>query len=285
MIPTLPRPYVEHLVRPRNVGDVPRAEAAGEVGSMVGGLGVRVTLAYRDAGGGRPVIARAGARTFGSAATVAPASIVTEMLLGKTPTDAEGITCDDVLDALSDGRPDELPPRVRHATTLVVEAARRALGTPGRAPPSDPAGEGILVCRCIGVGDRRIRAAVEDGARSAEEVAEACGAGTGCRSCRPDVLLLLDQASGAAAVEPDASMPLLLRVAWVLALPLLRALGMTLLDGSLEGEETVRLVVAPARARPDVTEAGAAELVRFLLRETVHDAVRVEVVRHTAPGR
>src|SRR5262245_29887646 len=161
MLPPLPKAYVEHLVAPRHVGDVPDAEAAGEYGSMVGELGVRVTLSFRDAGRGKAVIGRAAARTFGSLAPVAPASVLTGMLVGLTPAEAEGIGPVRLLRALSEGATngDGLPPQVARGAEFVVEAMRRALGTDGRAP-SDPCGAGILVCRCLGVGDRKIRCAI-----------------------------------------------------------------------------------------------------------------------------
>ncbi|RMH39697.1 MAG: (2Fe-2S)-binding protein [Deltaproteobacteria bacterium] len=45
----------------------------------------------------------------------------------------------------------------------------------------------MIVCLCKVVTDRAIERAVEAGARSVDDVARACGAGTGCGSCRPVV--------------------------------------------------------------------------------------------------
>ena len=49
----------------------------------------------------------------------------------------------------------------------------------------------MIVCHCRSVTDREVRRAVIDGARTAEEVADACGAGTDCGCCRAGVEELL----------------------------------------------------------------------------------------------
>ena len=41
----------------------------------------------------------------------------------------------------------------------------------------------MIVCHCHGVTDREIRASVQDGARTCVDVANVCGAGTGCGGC------------------------------------------------------------------------------------------------------
>lgn len=41
----------------------------------------------------------------------------------------------------------------------------------------------MIVCHCHGVTDREIRNTVQCGARTAEDVAEACGASSGCGGC------------------------------------------------------------------------------------------------------
>jgi bacterioferritin-associated ferredoxin len=45
----------------------------------------------------------------------------------------------------------------------------------------------VIVCLCHGVRDRDLDAAIADGAGTVEEVGRACGAGTGCGTCIPDV--------------------------------------------------------------------------------------------------
>ncbi|HEY0814691.1 MAG TPA: (2Fe-2S)-binding protein [Pseudonocardia sp.] len=54
----------------------------------------------------------------------------------------------------------------------------------------------MYVCICAGVTDTEVRSAVACGARSIEDVGEACAAGTGCGSCHEhiDVFLLAAEA-------------------------------------------------------------------------------------------
>ena len=51
----------------------------------------------------------------------------------------------------------------------------------------------MLVCHCFSVNDRRIRAAIAEGARDEIDVASACGAGRDCGGCLPAVQRLLDE--------------------------------------------------------------------------------------------
>jgi bacterioferritin-associated ferredoxin len=57
----------------------------------------------------------------------------------------------------------------------------------------------MYVCICFAVPDTEIRSCVASGARTVEEVGEACGAGTGCGSCHDQIDVFL-----AAAHAPSA---------------------------------------------------------------------------------
>ena len=48
-----------------------------------------------------------------------------------------------------------------------------------------------LVCLCHGVGERRVRREIEHGARTIEEIAERCHAGSCCYGCHPTLDALL----------------------------------------------------------------------------------------------
>ena len=50
----------------------------------------------------------------------------------------------------------------------------------------------MLVCHCHAISERTIRQCVDNGARSEDDVGEACGAGTGCGGCRPVVDRLIE---------------------------------------------------------------------------------------------
>lgn len=47
------------------------------------------------------------------------------------------------------------------------------------------------VCTCLGVSETVICAAIAQGAKSVEAVAQVCGAGSECGSCRPEISALL----------------------------------------------------------------------------------------------
>ncbi|HEX3902661.1 MAG TPA: (2Fe-2S)-binding protein [Polyangia bacterium] len=49
----------------------------------------------------------------------------------------------------------------------------------------------MLVCHCHRICDRTIRESIREGARSIDEVGDACRAGTGCGGCRPAIAGLL----------------------------------------------------------------------------------------------
>jgi bacterioferritin-associated ferredoxin len=57
----------------------------------------------------------------------------------------------------------------------------------------------MILCLCKGISERTVRLAVATGARSVDAVADRCGAGTDCGSCRHAIQDLVD---AEAAPEP-----------------------------------------------------------------------------------
>lgn len=55
----------------------------------------------------------------------------------------------------------------------------------------------MVVCHCNAVNDRAIRAEIEAGALDAEALAQRCGAGARCGSCRPVLEAILATVPGA----------------------------------------------------------------------------------------
>ncbi|WP_437648907.1 (2Fe-2S)-binding protein [Sorangium sp. So ce362] len=55
----------------------------------------------------------------------------------------------------------------------------------------------MYVCLCMGVCDREIREAMNEGACSVAEVMECTGAGTRCGSCQPTIAKLIGDDEGA----------------------------------------------------------------------------------------
>lgn len=55
----------------------------------------------------------------------------------------------------------------------------------------------MYVCICARVREGDVRTAIRCGARSEENVADVCGAGTGCGTCLDRICDLIDEESGA----------------------------------------------------------------------------------------
>ena len=276
MIPNLPPTYVAHVVTPHPFGDVEEPHAAGEFGSMVGGFGVRVSLTYGSDGGTGTVIQKARARVFGSAGLVGPTSWLMASIEGTPYEEACNHDAGEILGALAEGNGHAFPPAVQRGAEFAVKALRRALGIAVHGMPADIEG-GILVCRCIGVGDRAIRAAIRAGARDPEAIGAATGACTGCRSCRPDLMALIDEETRGSLPTPDEALHPAARICMATAGPVLRALGLPL-EAAVVEEGAVRIRLGTPREDCCVSPPGAVAIARQLLRDSVTEDVRVELL-------
>ena len=77
----------------------------------------------------------------------------------------------------------------------------------------------MYVCLCKAASDLDVATAIADGARTVDEVGEACGAGTGCGACRPMIHEMLEVSglatcaveSGRCADCPATRIPVALR--------------------------------------------------------------------------
>ncbi len=270
----LPIEYVNHLVSPRGLGDLPEPQAAGEIGSMVGGIGARFTLSYASDGGDGSLVADVRGRAFGTPALIAPISWLCSQVEGGSWQDAGRYGPAEIVNGLRGATPGAaLPAAVERAAEFAASALRRALGI-DLVGPADCRGPGILVCRCLGVGDRPIRAAIAAGRRDPESIGIATGACTGCRSCRPDLLMLIDEETLPLPPDPGHDRHPVERVALVHGARQLRGLGLPLLDARYEhGALHVRLGEPGPNA--GIRLPGAIAQLRWVLRETVADDVRV----------
>jgi bacterioferritin-associated ferredoxin len=71
----------------------------------------------------------------------------------------------------------------------------------------------VLVCHCHRICDRTIRESIRGGARSIDEVGDACRAGTGCGGCRPAIAGLLRDRDEPARCALTVLQPLTFRLA------------------------------------------------------------------------
>lgn len=109
---------MDHFQNPRNVGEIKDADGIGEVGNMKCGDIMKLYLKIDE----NEVIQDIKFRTFGCGAAIATSSAITEMVIGKTVTEAEKVTNRDVADELGG-----LPPVKMHCSNLAAEALEAAI--------------------------------------------------------------------------------------------------------------------------------------------------------------
>jgi nitrogen fixation protein NifU and related proteins len=108
---------VDHFQNPRNVGELPDANAQASVTNPVCGDALQLMLKIVDG-----CIADVRFKTFGCEAAIAASSLLTEMIKGKSLTDAQDITPEMITAALGG-----LPKVKLHASALAEEALKEAL--------------------------------------------------------------------------------------------------------------------------------------------------------------
>src|SRR5664279_4868773 len=108
---------MDHFSNPRNVGEIEDADGVGQIGNPVCGDVMRISIDGDD-----DRIADVKFKTFGGGAAVAAASMVTEMVKGKTRAGAAEISNRAVAEALGG-----LPPNKMHCSNLAADALHLAI--------------------------------------------------------------------------------------------------------------------------------------------------------------
>ena len=108
---------MEHLMNPKNVGELADANAVGMVGNAKCGDIMKIFIKVEN-----DVIVDVKFKTFGCGAAIATSSMATELVKGKTIKEALALTNTAVMEAL-----DGLPPVKVHCSVLAEEAIRAAL--------------------------------------------------------------------------------------------------------------------------------------------------------------
>ena len=111
----------EAIKNPRNLGEMKDADAVGTVGSADCGDMLRMWIKFKEQDG-KKVIDRATFQSFGCQTAIAVASVATEMLKGKTATEAQSMSGEELAAPLG-----ALPPVKIHCAQLVEGALRNAL--------------------------------------------------------------------------------------------------------------------------------------------------------------
>ena len=115
--------FLDHYRRPRNLGDLVDSDVVAIVHNEVCGDVLRIAIAVEPGveGDRRRIIAMR-FKAYGCAATIAVASVISEMVVGKRVVDIDAIGDDDVVAAL-----DGLPAGRIHAVVLGRAALREAM--------------------------------------------------------------------------------------------------------------------------------------------------------------
>lgn len=128
----------EALANPRNLGELPDADAVGTVGNAECGEMLRLWVKFKEERG-KKVIDRATFQSFGCETAIAVASLATELIRGKTAEEALALKSEELAGELG-----PLPPMKIHCAQLVEGALRSALlpaagGAPAVAAPATSA--------------------------------------------------------------------------------------------------------------------------------------------------
>ena len=182
---------MDHFKNPRNVGAIPNADGTGQVGSLVCGDALKLTIKVNK---DTDVIEDAKFETFGCASAIASSSILTEMVKGKTIAEASKITNQDIADALG-----TLPAEKMHCSVMgmeALEAAVKSYRQGGKAVVFEQQSEKI-VCHCFNVSEETIIKAIRaNHLKTVDDVTHFTKAGGGCGRCKGEIQKILDKVNG-----------------------------------------------------------------------------------------
>jgi NifU-like protein len=185
----------DHYMNPRNVGEIKDADAVGEVGNIVCGDALKLTLKIDKKD---EKILDAKFQTFGCGSAIASSSALTEMIKGKPLSEAEKITNQDIADYLGG-----LPQEKMHCSVMGREALEAAIARYRGKEVVREEEEGKLVCQCFGVTDKKIEKVIrENNLTTVEQVTNYTKAGGGCGACIPRIEDILKEVRGQKEGEP-----------------------------------------------------------------------------------
>jgi NifU-like protein len=187
------------FLHPKNAGEIENPDAVGEVGSILCGDALKLTLRI-DKNTGKIIDAKF--QTFGCASAIASSSVLTELIKGKTVDEALMINNQDIAHYLGG-----LPKEKMHCSVMGREALEAAIANyRGEKKPVEVGGK--IICKCFEVTEEKIRkVALENHLTTVEDVTNFTKAGGGCGSCISDIELILKDlwSSSAAQDHPQAS--------------------------------------------------------------------------------
>ena len=131
----------EALRNPQNMGELANADAVGTVGNSDCGEMLRMWVKFKEENG-KKVIDKATFQSFGCETAIAVASLATELIRGKTASEALALKTEELAGELG-----PLPPMKIHCAQLVEGALRSALESPAKSPakPAAPVSGATLL--------------------------------------------------------------------------------------------------------------------------------------------
>ena len=173
---------MDHFRNPRNVGEVIEPNAVGEIGNIVCGDALKLSLKIDPE---TEIITEAKFQTFGCGSAIASSSALTELIKGKTLAEALKITNDDIAKFLGG-----LPEEKMHCSVMGMEALEAAIKNYRGVQKEKEE----VVCKCFNVTAKKIIQVIEmNNLTTVEQVTNYTKAGGGCGKCKPSVEKILNQ--------------------------------------------------------------------------------------------
>lgn len=179
----------DHFTNPRNVlmGDESEFpfNARGMTGNIKCGDQMLILLKIEN-----DVISDIRWKTYGCASAIASTSMLSETVKGMSIEEAYNIKPQDLVDKLGG-----LPDNKIHCSVLGDKALRAAIDD--YLEKTNRKGlfkeEAVEICHCLGITDKDIETAFQNGARNWEELQQATKIGTDCGQCKTKALELLHE--------------------------------------------------------------------------------------------
>ena len=188
---------IDHFENPRNSGKLDDANAIGQVGSLACGDALKLFLKINPE---TEVIEKAKFQTFGCASAIASASALTELIIGKTITEALKVTNEQIADYLGG-----LPQQKMHCSVMGKEALEAAIANYRGEAVSSEHEDAKITCQCFWVEEDKIRQIVkEHGLKTVEEVTNWTKAGGKCGKCHNDIKRILAEVNGTTVEEKES---------------------------------------------------------------------------------
>ena len=178
----------DHFTNPRNVLKETETEFAadgrGQTGNIVCGDQMLMLLKIDN-----DVITDVRWKTYGCASAIASTSMLSETIKGMNINEAYKLKPEDLVEKLGG-----LPEIKKHCSVLGDKALRAAIDD--YLAKTDRAGmlkeEAVVICSCLGITDKDIEKAVQQGAKNWEQLQQATKIGTGCGGCKEKALEMLE---------------------------------------------------------------------------------------------